>query len=149
MPPPRPSDAADAPGDETGRLERFRSVVVPALKRFAILLFACGSVTAVCAVLLGLLFGASPLRSISVGFYLVGSFLLLGGFFFGNRGPLRARPEDETEGGSPISFFGRRQIRVATAEERADSINMSVLLIVIGLVLLALGVVADTRYALV
>ena len=43
------------------------------------------------SLLLGLLLGASPSRSVAVGLYLVGCALLLGGFFVGNRGPSGSR----------------------------------------------------------
>ena len=44
--------------------------------------------------LLGLLLGSTPNRAVSVGFYLVGCALLLGGFFVGNRGPFRVANEE-------------------------------------------------------
>ena len=44
----------------------------------------------VVSVPIGLLSARSVDRSVSLGFYLVGCFLLVGGFFFGNRGPRAA-----------------------------------------------------------
>jgi hypothetical protein len=124
-------------------------VVVPALRRFTVLLVVIAGATAACAALLGLLFGSSLSRSVSVGFYLVGSFLLLGGFFFGNRGPLRAKGEPAASGPPVFSVLGTRTVRVASPDEREEAINMSALLIVLGLVLLAIGVAADSRNSLV
>ena len=50
--------------------------------------------TALVAAVLGLVVGSSLARSVSLGFYAVGSFLVIVGFFIGNRGPIRAKGED-------------------------------------------------------
>ena len=99
--------------------------------------------TAVVALLLGLAFGSSVSRSLSVGWYSVGSVLLISGFFVGNRGP--ARPEGE--GWSLFSV--RRWVRWATPDEQRESLSLSAVLVVIGFLLIALGVLADTRYKVV
>src|SRR3954447_10692693 len=114
-----------------------------AARRFAILLGALIGGTAVIALLLGLLFGSSVSRSLSLGWYIVGSVLLISGFFVGNRAP--ARPEGE--GGSTFSF--RRWVRGANPDEQRESISLSAVLVVLGFVLIALGVLADTRYKIV
>jgi hypothetical protein len=124
-------------------------MLVPALRRFGVLLVAIAGATAAGAAVLGLLFGSSLSRSISVGFYLVGSFVLLGGFFVGNRGPLRAKSESLANSAAVFSFFGPRRVRVATKEEREEQINLSALFIVLGLALLAIGVAADSRNSLI
>jgi hypothetical protein len=121
---------------------------VPALRRFGLLLAVIAAATAAGSAILGLLFGASLSRSISVGFYIIGSFLLLGGFFFGNRGPLRAKAQAVADA-SAFHLTGARPVRVATPAEREEAINMSALFLVLGLALLAIGVVADTRYSLI
>jgi hypothetical protein len=64
-----------------------------AARRFGIIVGSIVGGTAVLALLLGLAFGSSVSRSLSVGWYSVGSVLLISGFFVGNRGP--ARPEGE------------------------------------------------------
>jgi hypothetical protein len=88
--------------------------------------------------LLGLAFGSSFERAISVGFYVVGSILLIGGFFVGNRGPLRARGD----GG----FLVRpREVRRATPTERQEAMGMSAILVVLGVVLILFGVGTDPR----
>src|SRR5438094_2757802 len=71
---------------------------IPALRRFALLVVAVGGGTVVVSIVFGLLLGAPLPRSIALGYYLVGSFLLLAGFFFGNRGPdgLAATPTKGT-----------------------------------------------------
>jgi hypothetical protein len=113
-----------------------------ALRRLAVLFVAVTAGTAVLALGLGLLAGAGVSRSVSVGWYVVGSVLLLGGFFVGNRGA--ARPQGE--GWFPFST--RRWTRWASAEEQQESISLSAVLVVLGFVLILLGVVADTRYRL-
>lgn len=98
--------------------------------------------TAVLALLLGFAFGASVGRSLSVGWYIIGSTLLISGFFIGNRGP--ARPQGE--GWSPFSL--QRWTRWATPDEQRETLSLSAVLVILGFVLIALGVVADRRYSL-
>ena len=119
---------------------------IPALRRFALLVVAVGGGTVVVSIVFGLLLGASLPRSIALGYYLVGSFLLLAGFFFGNRGP--ARPRGDADQGD---FFMRprgRRVRWATREEHEEAINSSALFVVLGLLLIFLGLVSDNRHAL-
>ena len=54
------------------------------------------------------------------GFYFVGAFLLIAGFFFGNRGPARLRGEPER---GSVRARPRRGVRMATPEERADAVS--------------------------
>jgi hypothetical protein len=122
-----------------------------AARRFALLLVGTATVTSLISVLVGLVLGSSVSRSISLGLYLVGCFLLVAGFFVGNRGPARLRgPEDE--GGAVGGMFGlgigRRRLRWATIEEREEAISNSAVFVVLGLALIFLGVLADTRVAL-
>ena len=112
-------------------------------RRFAIILAALAAGTAVPALLIGLLAGASVSRAVSVAWYGIGSVLLLSGFFVGNRGP--ARPQGEGWG----VFSLNRWVRWATPDEQRESISLSALLVVLGFVLIVLGAVVDTRYALV
>jgi hypothetical protein len=114
-----------------------------AARRVGILLAALAGGTAVPALLIGLIAGASVSRSLSIGWYGVGSVLLLSGFFVGNRGP--ARPQGE--GWSLFSL--RRWVRWATPEEQHESISLSALLVFLGFVLILFGAVADTRNALI
>jgi hypothetical protein len=117
--------------------------VLEAARRFAILLGAVAGGTAVLALLLGLALGAGVSRSLSLGWYIVGSLLLLSGFFVGNRGP--ARPQGE----GWFVFSLRRWTRWATPDEQRESISLSAVLVALGFVIIALGVIADTRYSLV
>jgi hypothetical protein len=119
------------------------AMLVAALRRFVTLLSAVGAVTLLISLGFGALAGTPVLRSISLGFYLVGSFLLIAGFFIGNRGPVRLKREEAT------AFMGTRVLRWATPAEREDTINTSAIFVVLGLVLIIFGVVADDRHKLV
>jgi hypothetical protein len=119
---------------------------VAALRRFAGLLIVLALSTAVLSLAIGLPYGSTAGRSISIGFYLMGSFLLVSGFFVGNRGPVRAK------GDAGVPVFGplmrNRMLRWATPEEREESLSISVIFVALGVVLIVLGVLADTRYKL-
>jgi hypothetical protein len=116
-------------------------VLRAAARRFVVLLVLIGGGGVVLALAVGLLLGSSVNRSVSLGLYLAGAFLLVGGFLLGNRGPMRRVGE-----GGPASFG--RAVRRASPEEMRDSVNITVLLVVLGFVLLALGAAVDTRYEL-
>jgi hypothetical protein len=124
-----------------------RATLVGALRRFAGLLLVLAGGTAACSLAIGLLLGSSVGRSLSVGFYLLGSFLLISGFFVGNRGPVRTKGDDYS-----VPIFGplmrHRMLRWATPEEREESLSISVVFVALGVVLILLGLVADTRYKL-
>jgi hypothetical protein len=114
-----------------------------AARRFGIVLGALAGGTAVLALLLGLALGSSVSRSLSLGWYSVGCVLLISGFFVGNRGP--SRPVGE--GWSVFSL--QRWVRWATPDEQRETLSFSAVLVVLGFVLIALGVLADTRYTIV
>jgi hypothetical protein len=116
--------------------------LVAALRRLLVLIVVIAGVTAICALVLGLLAGSSVSRSLSIGFYVVGSFWLVAGFFIGNRGPVRLKSDI----GAPL--FGSRFVRWATPEEREETINMSAVYVLLGFVLILFGFLADTRYSL-
>jgi hypothetical protein len=113
-----------------------------AVRRLGVLFVGLAGGTAVVALLLGLAFGSSVGRSLSLGWYIVGSTLLISGFFIGNRGP--SRPKGE--GWNPFSL--QRWTRWATPDEVREAISFSAVLVILGFVIIALGVVADTRYSL-
>jgi hypothetical protein len=121
-------------------------MVLAAFRRFAGLLLVLSAATAALSLLAGLAFDWSFSRSISVGFYVIGSFLLVSGFFVGNRGPVRPKGE----GGVPIfgPLMRNRVMRWATPEERDESLSLSVVFVALGFVLILIGVAADTRYEL-
>jgi hypothetical protein len=114
-----------------------------ALRRLLVLLVLASGITLVCSLAFGLLANESVSRAVSVGFYLVGSFLAIAGFFVGNRGPVRLKRD------VGVPLLGSRFVRWATPEEREESINTSAIYVVLGFALIFLGVLADTRYSLV
>jgi hypothetical protein len=65
--------------------------MVPALRRLAFAVLFCVGVTAAGSALIGLMIGASIERSLVLGFYLVGCFLMVAGFFAGNPQATAAR----------------------------------------------------------
>lgn len=98
--------------------------------------------------LLALLAGSSVRRALTLGLYLVGSFLLLAGFFVGNRGRVRADTR-ATAGGVFGGLFAPRRVRGAEADEERETIGSSAILITLGVALLLLGVGVDGRHELV
>jgi hypothetical protein len=117
-----------------------------AARRFLTLLGATAGVVAAGSALIGMLLGTSVWRSVSVGFYLVGSFLLVAGFFMGNRGPTRLRGEPGEEG---VWGLGRKQgVRMATADERREALANTAIFVTLGIALIVVGVIADSRYDL-
>lgn len=124
--------------------------MLAALRRLALLIVGCCVVTVVGSVLLGLLVGSSLDRSVSLGFYGVGCFLMVAGFFIGNRGPSRVKSE-EAQGAAamPFPFMGGRRLRWASADEQNETINNSAIFIVLGLILVLIGVLVDSRHSLV
>jgi hypothetical protein len=121
-------------------------MLVAALRRFLILLAAAAAGTALVSVAFGLLLGAGISRSISVGFYGLGSFLLIFGFFVGNRGPVRVKGDP---GFNIFGIFADRRVRWASGSEQAESLNLSFIFVALGVFLIVLGVITDTRYSLV
>lgn len=115
-------------------------------RRFLTLLLPFVVGTAVVSLALGLVLGLSVARSISLGFYIAGSFVMVSGFFMGNRGPARLKGPVGDEG--PWGISPRRRLRWASAEEREAALSDSAVFVTIGLVLIVIGVVADTRYTL-
>jgi len=123
-------------------------VIAAALRRLARLVVFIAAATAAGSLLLGLLFGASPLRALTLGFYGVGCFLMLGGFFVGNRGPVRVKSESLGSPISPFALFGARQMRWATLGEQDETINNSAVWIGLGFILVVIGLLVDTRHPL-
>jgi uncharacterized membrane protein len=121
-------------------------MLAAALRRFVMLFALSSGLTVIASLLLGLAFGASAARSLSLGFYVVGAFLLIAGFFMGNRGPVRLKGEPGAEG--VWGFGSGRRVRWATKDEREEAINLSAVFVVLGLALILVGVAADSRYTL-
>jgi hypothetical protein len=121
-------------------------VLLGGVRRLIILTASIGGATLAFSLVLAFLAGASFRRSIAMGFYLVGSVLLLTGFFVGNRGVLRADGDPER----PSMFgFGRKRVRSATGDEQRESVRVSALVIGLGIALLILGTLADNEKSLI
>jgi hypothetical protein len=110
-------------------------VIFAAARRFLGLVGALSVATAAIAALVAVLTENSLVRSVSIGFYAVGSFLTVTGFAVGTRPAFR--PGRMPPGGNH-----------AAVEERASRATAS-LLIVLGLLLLVLGVAVDARVRLI
>jgi hypothetical protein len=93
------------------------------------------------------LLGARTWRSLALGFYLTGSFVILAGFFVANRGPMRVRGNSTGVGGI-FTFFGDRRVRWATLGEQDDAINSSAVFVTLGLVLIAVGFAFDAKHSI-
>jgi hypothetical protein len=118
------------------------ALLAAALRRFVLLVVVVATGTALVSLALGLLFGAGASRSVSLGFYGVGSVLLVMGFFAGNRGPARVKGEPGA------GLFRNRPVRWASGTEQTESINLSFVFVALGALLIVFGVLADTRYSL-
>jgi Na+/citrate or Na+/malate symporter len=123
------------------------STLLAALRRLVLLVLGASALTVVVSVLVGLLTGSSLDRALTLGFYLVGCFLLVTAFFVGNRGPARVKSET-AEGGGMFPYFGTRHMRWATLNEQDDAINNSAVFVILGFVLVFIGALIDSRHSL-
>jgi hypothetical protein len=123
--------------------------MLAAIRRLVVLVVVCSALTVVVSVPLGLLAGAALDRAVSLGFYGLGCFLMVSGFFVGNRGPARVKSETAGSTMLPIPGFGNRRLRWATLDEQNETINNSAVFIVLGLILVLIGVVVDSHHSLV
>ena len=117
-------------------------------RRLAFAVFLSIGVTAVLSLIVGLLVGSSLDRSLTLGFYLMGCFLMLAGFFAGNRGPTRVKSESPAASATPFGVFSAdRRLRWATLSEQEESINNSAVFVGLGVVLVIIGVLLDSRHS--
>lgn len=123
-------------------------MLLAALRRFAFLVLLSAGLTAAISLLMAALLGASLGRSLALGFYLMGCFLLLAGFFVGNRGPARVKSESAGPAVLPFGAFGARQLRWATPGEQYETIFNSALFVSLGVILIVIGTIVDTRQSL-
>jgi hypothetical protein len=124
-------------------------LLLAALRRLVVLVVLSTAGTAAVSVLLGAAIGASISRSISLGLYLVGCFLMVAGFFVGNRGPARVKSETAGSSAIPFPLFGSRRLRWATLQEQGETINQSAIFVTVGLILIVVGIAVDSRHSLI
>jgi hypothetical protein len=123
--------------------------MLAALRRLTILVVLASVVTTVLSLALGALAGASADRAVSLGFYGLGCFLMVSGFFLGNRGPARLKSEAGGFMMLPLPGMGNRRVRWATLDEQHESINNSAVFIVVGVILVVIGVLIDSQHSLI
>jgi hypothetical protein len=119
-------------------------MLLSAARRFVTILAGVVAAVTVVSLPLGLLLGAPVARSLSVGCYLTGCSFLLGGFFFGNRGPFRVANEEGL-----VGLRRPRGLRTVSALEQEETFNLSGVLVLVGLILLALGAAVDPQTQLI
>jgi hypothetical protein len=122
--------------------------MIAALRRLILLVASASALATVASLLLGLLVGASLDRAVSIGFYGLGCFLMVSGFFVGNRGPTRVKSETAGSSMLPIPGFGSRKLRWATLDEQDETINNSAVFVLVGLILVLIGVLVDSKHSL-
>ena len=122
------------------------STLLAALRRLVLVVLGASALTAFASVLVGLLIGASLDRALTLGFYLVGCFLLVTAFFVGNRGPARVKSET-AEGGGMFPYFGTRHMRWATLNEQEDALNSSGVFVILGFALVIIGALIDSHHS--
>jgi hypothetical protein len=120
------------------------AVLLAGLRRFFVILLGVAVTVTLITLLLAFLGKWDVDRVVSAGFDVVGAFLMVVGFFVGNRGPVRLKGEAQT-----APFFGPRHVRWATPEERAETLNDSAVFVAVGLAMVVIGIVIDTRYSLI
>jgi hypothetical protein len=131
-------------------LERFRGIgLAAAARRFLTLLGIAAGVTVAGSMVLALAGGVAVQRALALGFYLAGSFLLLAGFFVGNRGRARVETMPSRRGGGIGPAIGARRVRAATKEEQSETVGTSAIFISLGLVMLIGAVAIDSQHDLV
>ena len=109
------------------------------LKRLAVIVAVVCVVTTLLSLVVGLATGTDLLRALSLGFMLVGSLLFTLGAAAGLRGGVRtARRADGTVAGVRVD-----------REEGLEMLNMSVLLVGIGIALVIVGIVLHPHARLV
>jgi hypothetical protein len=123
--------------------------MIAALRRLAVLVVSASALTAAVSLLVGLLVGASLDRAVSLGFYVIGSFLLVSGFFLGNRGPARVKSESPGFTMLPLPGYASRRLRWATLDEQEETINNSAIFVGLGLILVLIGILVDSQRSLI
>jgi hypothetical protein len=118
------------------------------LRRFGVLLAVVLVATTVVSAALGLATGTGFRRAVSLGFYGVGSVLVVGAMFASGRPPVKL---DDAAGEQRRSWLSgpAGRARFATADERRDLFGVSWLLLALGLSVVTAGLLVDGRHRLV
>jgi len=111
-------------------------VIVAGLRRLAAVVGSLGLVVVTLSVVVGLLTGTALSRAVSLGLIFLGSFMFVAGAAVGLRGP--ARPNRRPDG-----VFERWALE--SPAQRVEAINVSYLLVAVGLFFVLVGVVLDPR----
>ena len=111
-------------------------MIARGLKRLALIFLVLAGATAAMSFLAAIATGTQIVRALSVGFMLGGAFIFCCGLAIGIRNPLRATYRDDGT---------RSGVRVAGAEEIAEGMSLSGVLVGMGIVLVIIGVAADPR----
>ena len=120
--------------------EERRRYIAAGLRRFAKLSVGAAILVVVLSAVMGIVFDHPLGRSITLGFYLTGSVLIILGFFHAHRGPLRPTRDDPME-----DMTGRSgPVRQATLVEREEALNASGLFVGLGIVLFLIAIVIDS-----
>jgi hypothetical protein len=122
-------------------------MLLAALRRLAVLIVLGSLVIVLISLPLGLLAGDSVSRSLTLGFYLGGCFLLVIGFFTGNRGPARIKSESPGAAVFPFTISGRK-LRWASMGEQHETINNSAIFVTLGFIFVVVGLLIDPKHAL-
>ena len=118
-------------------------MLLAAARRFLVMFGISAGLTAAIGALFGVAAGSSIGRAMAIGLYLVGSVVLVLGFFVGNRGPIRLRGDNPE-----VSYLRNRAVRWATRDEQNEAINLSAVMVVLGFALVIVGVAVDSRHSL-
>jgi hypothetical protein len=110
-------------------------VLRAAARRLALLFGSFTACIVLVSLLIGLAAGTAVTRAIATGFYVGAALLLVGCVVTGIRGPLRP------EWGS--GSFIPKGVRRASADERSESVRLSLLLFTAGIVLIVVGSLVD------
>jgi hypothetical protein len=119
--------------------------VLAGVRRTLQILLGISVPTALVSLLLGLALGTPVTRALATGFYLVGSLIMVVGLLSGVRGPVRSTPTEESAASLFGLGFAPRRLRKATEDERRDALSTAILFLLLGLVLIAFGVIADAE----
>ena len=118
-------------------------MLVAAARRFGVMFAIAGGGTIAIGALFGVAAGSSITRAMAIGLYIVGSAVLVIGFFVGNRGPTRLRGD-----AGDVGYIRNRAVRWATRDEQNEAINLSAVMITLGFSLVVLGVLVDSKHSL-